>query len=207
MLRELAAEMGCPLIVSVRNVAHSDIALKLLVGRWDYAAGTAVPKFTATALEDLMCRCGWHEVARADVTSGGGPGNEGEFPVLAADTALRHFLSYLRRHADPWGETLRFMRAYLPGPKPKAESVGVGDEDKRESPFLSVVTRTQGKRPDTLRDVLLCLSAQECQDFELIVVGHRLSEQARHSVERLIEAVWPGQSHKARRMVIHQVFK
>ena len=70
MLRELAVEEGCPLIVSVRNVAHSDLALKLLVGRWDYAvgvgAGEAPPKFTAGALEDLMRNSGWHEVARAD---------------------------------------------------------------------------------------------------------------------------------------------
>ena len=206
MLRDLAVEEGCPLIVSVRNVAHSDLALQLLVGRWDYAvgAGEVPPKFTAGALEDLMRNFGWHEVARADVLGGGGSMDGGDWPGLAADTALRHFLTYLRCHADPWGETVRFVRAYLPGPKPKAASVVMGEENAGEFPFLSVVTRTQGKRLDTLRDVLLCLSAQECQDFELIVVGHRLDEQARHSVEGLIAAVWPVQPHKARLVCVDQ---
>lgn len=53
-------------------------------------------------------------------------------------------------------------------------------------PFLSVVTRTQGRRPGTLRDALLALSAQTCGDFELIVVGHRLDEPALLRVERIL---------------------
>src|SRR5262249_45178909 len=37
------------------------------------------------------------------------------------------------------------------------------------SPFLSVITRTRGTRTETLRDALLSLAGQTCQDFELIL--------------------------------------
>lgn len=38
--------------------------------------------------------------------------------------------------------------------------------------FLSVVMRTQGKRPEALADAVLCLQAQTDQAFELILVAH-----------------------------------
>jgi hypothetical protein len=53
-------------------------------------------------------------------------------------------------------------------------------------PFLSIVTRTQGMRPDTLRDVFLCLSGQSCIDFEHLIVGHRLSIETEALVRGLI---------------------
>jgi hypothetical protein len=54
------------------------------------------------------------------------------------------------------------------------------------APFLSIITRTQGLRPDTLRDVFLCLSGQSCIDFEHLVVGHRLSAETEEVVQSLI---------------------
>lgn len=41
-------------------------------------------------------------------------------------------------------------------------------------PFLSVLTRTQGRRPETLRELLLCLAAQTCTDFEVLLLCHDL---------------------------------
>lgn len=52
-----------------------------------------------------------------------------------------------------------------------------------EEPLLSVIMRTQGSRPEATRDALLCLAAQTDGRFELILVGHDVSETA---VERLI---------------------
>jgi hypothetical protein len=55
-----------------------------------------------------------------------------------------------------------------------------------KSPFLSIVTRTQGLRADTLRDVFLCLSGQSCIDFEHLVVGHKLSQEGEETVLGII---------------------
>ena len=60
------------------------------------------------------------------------------------------------------------------------------DPPSSSSPFLSIVTRTLGQRLDTLRDVFLCLSGQSCTDFELLVVGHRLTKEAEHAVRSVI---------------------
>jgi len=58
------------------------------------------------------------------------------------------------------------------------------------TPFLSIVTRTQGRRPDTLREVFLTLSGQTCHDFEVILVGHKL-DAAGDSLVRSIVAELP----------------
>lgn len=46
---------------------------------------------------------------------------------------------------------------------------------KKISPFLSVIIRTQGFRPEFLDEALLCLMGQNDQDFEVIIVLHASS--------------------------------
>ncbi len=41
-----------------------------------------------------------------------------------------------------------------------------------DGPFLSVVLRTQGHRAEMLRDALVCLSGQQCADFEVLIMIH-----------------------------------
>lgn len=41
-----------------------------------------------------------------------------------------------------------------------------------DTPKLSIVMRTQFRRPETLRDVLLCLATQTDRRFELLIVAH-----------------------------------
>lgn len=43
---------------------------------------------------------------------------------------------------------------------------------EQERPFLSVVLRTQGRRPEALKDALLSLAGQSNEDFEVIIVTH-----------------------------------
>lgn len=49
--------------------------------------------------------------------------------------------------------------------------------DAGDSTFLSVILRTQGKRPQTLRDMLLCLASQSDNDYHLIVAIHDASPE------------------------------
>ena len=43
-------------------------------------------------------------------------------------------------------------------------------------PFLSIITRTQGKRSEMLEELLLDLSSQSCHNFELLIIPHKVSE-------------------------------
>ena len=54
------------------------------------------------------------------------------------------------------------------------------------APFLSVIMRTQGKRPEALGEVLLSLAGQSDMDFEVLVMGHNLTEDGKASVVTII---------------------
>lgn len=56
---------------------------------------------------------------------------------------------------------------------------------------LSVVMRTQGRRPEALREALQCLYAQSCQDFELILVAHKPNEQQLAAVNEILDELEP----------------
>lgn len=57
-----------------------------------------------------------------------------------------------------------------------------------KTPFLTVLTRTQGRRPVTLCDVMVALAAQSCDEFEWLIVGHRLDDAGRAMVLEMLEA-------------------
>lgn len=48
--------------------------------------------------------------------------------------------------------------------------------------FLSVVMRTQGKRIEMLREALLCLETQTCDNFEVWIMGHNVEENDKANV-------------------------
>ncbi len=64
-------------------------------------------------------------------------------------------------------------------------------DDPADRPFLTIVTRTQGRRPRCLEDVLTCLAGQTDRDFELILVCHRAAPDAVRQVRSTVESL-PG---------------
>lgn len=58
---------------------------------------------------------------------------------------------------------------------------------KRREPFLSIIVRTQGKREESLREVFLCLEGQENQDFEVLLIGHKLNNNQHDLVQTIID--------------------
>ena len=69
---------------------------------------------------------------------------------------------------------------------------------QRGSVFASVVMRTQGRRPEALREALLCLFAQSEQDFEVLLIGHKLKEKEKALVEQILEEQEPEFRKKIR---------
>lgn len=59
------------------------------------------------------------------------------------------------------------------------------------SPFLTVVMRTQGARPAELIDALLCLAAQDDEDFEVILVGHNVPAEAQPQLQGVLGEIEP----------------
>lgn len=193
MLRTIAQRHGAPLLISVPNVTHQDIGFKLAMGMFDYTESglldyTHLQYFTEQRVCQMMASAGWHEVHQKDVLL---LDSDQHFPrehaALSENAPLHQLLTYLRAQVSHTDQVNQFVRAYLPGPLVGATlDVPLLREREPRRPFLTVVTRTQGRRIETLRETLLCLSAQTCQDFEVCVIGHDLSIEKQLGVERVI---------------------
>lgn len=203
MVRRLALLGQCPVVISVPNFAHRDVGFKLAFGKWDYTEKGILDKthfrvFTDENFSELMRNSGMHEINRYDVRLELSDQHFPKYhPALASSTPLHDFLHGLRDGVDEHATTNQFVRVYLPGPPTNVEKTNSSDR-----PFLTVVTRTQGRRLDTLRDVLLCLSAQTNDDFEVVVVGHKLSVEQRLAVERVIEDFMSEFRRKVRLLIV-----
>ncbi|HEY0452465.1 methyltransferase domain-containing protein [Actinophytocola sp.] len=166
------AHPGVELVVSIPNIAHRDIARRLLVGEWETTDSGLLDRthlrfFTDTTLTELMAGTGWYESARLDFPLEESDQHRAGHPVFEPATNLGGFLDQVRRGADGFGAVNQFVRRYHRGSPRRVEPAPDGD-----APFVSIVLRTQGRRPETLTDVLCCLAAQTCLDFEVVLVVH-----------------------------------
>lgn len=188
LLRRVGGKYGCPMVLSVPNVGHRDIGFKLLSAKFEYTeAGlldhTHFQYFTEQTLTERMALHGWHEAYSDDVLLENSDQNfPPDQPILSSGTPINALLRGLRAQVDTADTVNQFVRVYLPS-APVRTTVATNDED---GPFLTVVTRTQGERIASLRETLLCLSAQTDQDFEVLVMGHRLNLEQQIEVERVI---------------------
>jgi SAM-dependent methyltransferase len=188
---ELAGEHAALVVVSVPNITHQDVGLKLVFGEWDVTETglldmTHVRFYTRRSLEQALRSFGLYKFAEANIELALSDQHfPATHPALGDGTSIHRFLTSLRRDAIGDNIVNQFVWACTPGPKAAADGVLAEREPKR--PFLSIVVRTQGNRSHGLREVLTCLSAQTSQDFEVIVVAHKVNIDLQVGVERLIE--------------------
>ncbi len=193
-LRTLASDDAAPIVVSVPNIAHMDVAIKLLMGRFDYTEDglldrTHVSLFTEDRLFRLMASAGWHPVTgNNDVYL---RESDQHFPSallpLAEGSTLNQLLRSVRERADANAYVNQFVRLFMCGPEVQGEAY-VQPDLGADAPFLTVVIRTDGTHPERLRELLLSLSAQSSDDFEVVVVGKKLNlRKALKKVERVID--------------------
>ncbi len=186
-LAEMAGRhTGAPLIVSVSNVSHFDLAAKLVCGRWDVTptgllSESNLSLFAPGTIEVEFRRAGWGEIKADDFAT---LRTDQHFPdtltALSKGTPLHDFLFAIRGQSQPGALVSQFVRAYLPvAPTELRALPSPSSEDASEpalAPFLSVIVRTQGRRLITLEDNLTSLAAQTNRDFEVIVCCHDTSD-------------------------------
>ncbi|HVF04509.1 MAG TPA: glycosyltransferase [Frankiaceae bacterium] len=191
-LSELALRRGgAPLVVSIPNVTHIDLAAKLLLGRWDVTDTglldrTHVRFYDSRDIVEVPAAAGWHQVGADDfelVVS------DQHFPeglaVLSRKTPIGRLLADIRAAAAPSMLVNQYVRAYVPG-KPVAAPSAPVDE-----PFATILVRTQGRRPETLHDALLSLAAQTCEDHEVLLLCHNTSDSQLRVVSDVVASFPP----------------
>ncbi len=185
-----------PLLVSLPNICRRDIGLRLAFGHLDLRAEglldrSPVQLYTEEYFIHFMKQTGWYQIASCDIRRSLSQCTEhSTHPFLSAHTPIGGLLQEISDVANGHAETHQFVRMFLPGPMTH-DLVQANGTSEKGAPFLSVITRTQGRRSDSLRDVLLCLSAQTCMDFEVIIIGHKLLANGREAVGRIINQCNP----------------
>jgi 2-polyprenyl-3-methyl-5-hydroxy-6-metoxy-1,4-benzoquinol methylase/glycosyltransferase involved in cell wall biosynthesis len=201
-VRDFAMARGAvPLIVSIPNVTHLDLAVKLLMGHWDVTPTGLLDKthvrfFSDHQLAITMHGAGWHQIDWNDFEL---PVSDQCFPAdavpLQRNTVVGAFLDRVRGISGYGAFVNQFVRAYLPV---RSGSPVDNPEMGTASPFLSVLVRTQGKRPGTLQETLLGLAAQTCEDFEVLLMLHEVESDVLQGVRHLVEEFHPSFSERVR---------
>lgn len=99
--------------------------------------------------------------------------------VLSEATAVGGYLRHIEKEIECNRTTGDFAARWLPMLESHKADWG--------KCFLSVVMRTQGRRPEALREALLCLYAQDDRDFEVLLIGHNLNKDQRALVDAILD--------------------
>jgi 2-polyprenyl-3-methyl-5-hydroxy-6-metoxy-1,4-benzoquinol methylase len=179
-----------PLVVSVPNVTHVDLAAKLLLGRWDVTPTglldeTHVALYSPERVSRAFLAAGWAETDAHDFEL---PESDQHFPADAASLApaspLHDLVAAVRRRAAPGATTNQFVRSFSPVPAPPADATLPALE--APAPLLSALVLTSPGRGALLEDVLVSLDAQSSADLEVVLlVAGALGAEVR-AVERLV---------------------
>lgn len=76
------------------------------------------------------------------------------------------------------------------------------EERPSDSPFLTVVMRTQGRKPEAFQDALLTLFGQTDQDFEVLIMAHNVDQPELGQVQETIDR--QAESFR-KRITLHEV--
>jgi 2-polyprenyl-3-methyl-5-hydroxy-6-metoxy-1,4-benzoquinol methylase len=175
------ANPGMHLVVSIPNVTHTDMGIKLLLGRWDLSKiglldDTHVRFFNERLVTERLADGGWVEADAHDVVN---PFSDQLFPAdapaLRPGAPLRQAMWRIRMAASPGGETYQYVRRYAHDPEaalavPRAP-IYDGSPDDEERALLSVIVGRAGEAPEALGALLGDLAAQTTDDFEVVVGG------------------------------------
>jgi hypothetical protein len=155
-----------PLVVVVPNVGRPTYLRALMVGRGEgLLPGRS--RHSRHGLDSLLARQG--RLPRAE------PRGEPVVSGRPLDDLVAGVVVGAGGHDRPW-----LVRRY---------DVAATSEVAEPRVFLTVLVRTQGRRPEALADVLLCLGAQSCQDVEVLVLAHDVDPTARRRLDAQVAAL------------------
>lgn len=127
------------LIASIPNFSHSDVAIKLLAGQWEYTTSGLLDNthrviYTDQHLTQTLQQAGWQEIDRDDYHQ--------EYSdqallrptvVLNREVGIGKLLRQLKNVLDPYADVHQFVRAY------RLQSVAMSDIASSDAYALSIV--------------------------------------------------------------------
>ena len=160
---------------SVPNVAHVDVAAKLVGGHWDVTPTglldqTHLRFFTSATLTAMMESAEFVEIARRDRLLIHSDQHWPErSPFVARDTPLARFLSTVSARSDDHGHTYQFVRLYERGDREDCQPTLVVPRRNRSSNTLTVVL--VGASDERVTEVRSQLIEQSASGWELLATA------------------------------------
>jgi len=204
LLRRFAEPTDAPFVISVPNVTHKDVALKLLSGRWDVTeAGlldyTHVTLYSHARLSCLMTTVGWRETKIRDwLLQHSDQHFPAASPLLNDHLPIGHFLLGLITQANPHAIVNQFVRLYRVD-QPDLQPLLV-DRAERAAPFLSIIWIIAAGSIAHVSRISNQLANQTNHDFELLIVDVREQSNDKTKNEPLADLPL---SLRARTRLIH----
>ena len=157
--------------VSVPNVAHRDLATKLLAGRWDVTRSglldhTHVRFFTDRSLTALMASAGFIESARSDRVA---DRSDQWWPLASSESRIGSVVRRFRDGVDDHGDVYQFIRLYLAEDPADSRAPSLLCAPVEPRCFLSVLPDPSSDAGDIAR-LTSQLAAQTSDDWELVEV-------------------------------------
>lgn len=169
------------ILVITENPIDKRTVFELLSGQCNEKL--KIDGYTGRAIKENMEKLGFTCSAEIKKYKEVKPENE-ENIFLSQGSLLNHYLNWLEEYVQAELDVEYFVQAY--------QYTGMtSKEQESKAPFLSVITRTQGKRIEPLRETLLSLAGQSCDDFEVLIMGHNMELQNEKKVLQVIEET-PG---------------
>ncbi len=190
--------------ISASNCANLDAGAEVVFGRPDCNAETG-PKESVTRPVDherltrLLSDAGLHAIDRDDVVA---ESDQFQHPLLRPGLSLGGLLVDSARRANPAATVRQFVWLCAPGPKGRA--LAPRDSAVHKRPFLTAVIRTQGRRLHTLVETLVCLSGQSNDDFEALVVAHKVDPPGLAAVRQAVDDMTESLGGKIRLLQVEQ---
>jgi 2-polyprenyl-3-methyl-5-hydroxy-6-metoxy-1,4-benzoquinol methylase len=173
---------GCLLVVSIPNVTHVEVGIRLLLGQWHMTEfglldDTHLRFFSHDGVRALMAGSGWQETgARDTIAVRTEQYDLGASAALQAHAPLSQFLRSVRAAAGPHHETYQFVRRYELTEADEPSGVDPSADGSRPTPAGPPPLLTAVVRVDTDADVaglpplLDDLAGQDDGDLEVRVV-------------------------------------
>jgi len=191
ILADIAREHQACFVLSCPNNTHRDIATRLLLGKWDYTKiglldHTHIKLFGEDTLLRSLHSVGFFPIERHNVCY---DISEQHFPedclALTSGSSLNNLLFSVADQANIHSRTYQFVWI-CQAKEPKDITLYVDNPAGEERPFLSIIMRTQGRRPHTFNEALTALIAQTDNDFELLIIGHQLEAEKKAAINAML---------------------
>lgn len=188
MYLKIAKEKKADLLLVEGNMSWTPLALTALSGDVTYPSlyqECGCPVFNEKSLDQYLENSGFSLLEKSDIESDFVP--ERPNPYLQKGSQLYKSIDAISKKLVSSSTVQTFIRLYQADETKPVDQA----EKMQDTCFLSVVVRTQGNRIQALREALLCLTAQDDTDFEVILVGHRVPKENEENLQELIHELPP----------------